>query len=332
MAGGSYNRQQLQQIASQAANKYGIDQNIFFRQIGAESGWNVNARSPAGALGVAQFMPGTAKGMGVNPMDPKSALFGAARYMSNNLKQFNGNYRLALAAYNAGGGNARKALHSFPETQAYVKKIMGGYKPNQFGGAQGGAGSGSGPVSVTLPGAGHWEGGADQTRIAQVMRLRPDSRLANAWVNNYTAENQPKWVQAPGQTITVQGPTGGGAAAGAQGGFTGPINGGNYQARFRNIAKQFGLGWDSNAPWNQNVQQGGGTHTQTSLHYKGRAADFGTAKNSMQQLMQLARWARANRKQIAELHFDPLGWGIKNGNIYKGGIGGHGDHLHLAFR
>jgi peptidoglycan DL-endopeptidase CwlO len=91
----------------------------------AESGYRADAVSSSGARGLMQFMPATASGMGVNPLDPASAIDGAARLLKSNLKEF-GSLPLALAAYNAGGGSVRKygGIPPYAETQNYVKKIM----------------------------------------------------------------------------------------------------------------------------------------------------------------------------------------------------------------
>ena len=96
------------------------------RQIQAESSFNPNAVSPAGAIGLGQLMPATARELGVDPSSPDQNLEGAARYMRQQLDTF-GDYSLALAAYNAGAGNVRKAggIPNITETQNYVSKIMG---------------------------------------------------------------------------------------------------------------------------------------------------------------------------------------------------------------
>jgi soluble lytic murein transglycosylase-like protein len=121
-------------IARQAAASYGINPALFERQINQESGFNPWAVSAAGAEGIAQFMPATAASMGVNPWDPVSALWGAARLMSQLSSQFGGNYAMALAAYNAGAGAVHNAINAggnnwysyLPaETQNYVRVIMG---------------------------------------------------------------------------------------------------------------------------------------------------------------------------------------------------------------
>ena len=121
-------------IAWHAAVQAGIDPNLFIRQINQESGFNPNAYSPAGAEGIAQFMPSTAAAMGVNPWDPTSALYGAAKMMGQLNREFGGSYAQALAAYNAGAGTVQYAINAgggnwyayLPaETQRYVAVIMG---------------------------------------------------------------------------------------------------------------------------------------------------------------------------------------------------------------
>jgi hypothetical protein len=111
-----------------AAERYNLDHGIFRRQLVAESGLNPNARNPSGASGIAQFMPATARGLGIDPMDPAQAIPAAALYMRQNLNKFGGDYTHALAAYNWGPGNvASKGIASMPaETRKYVAHIMGG--------------------------------------------------------------------------------------------------------------------------------------------------------------------------------------------------------------
>src|SRR5262252_6639944 len=129
----------LQAYARQAAQKAGIDPDIFVRQIQQESGFNPNAQSPAGAQGIAQFMPGTAQGMGVDPHDPYAALDAAARLDAQHLAQYGGDWSKALAAYNAGAGNVDKygGVPPFAETQRYVSTILGGAKQAVRGAVQG---------------------------------------------------------------------------------------------------------------------------------------------------------------------------------------------------
>lgn len=111
-----------------AAARYGIPQPLLERQIMAESGGNPHAKSPVGALGLMQLMPSTARGLGVeNPLDPHQNIMGGAKYLSDQYRKF-GNWRDALAAYNAGPGAVAKygGVPPFAETQDYVHQILGG--------------------------------------------------------------------------------------------------------------------------------------------------------------------------------------------------------------
>jgi len=113
--------------ARQAAQQHGIPEDLFLRLVQQESGWNPNARSHKGALGLAQLMPGTAAKLGVNPNDPVQNLNGGARYLRMMYNQF-GNWTLALAAYNAGPGAVQKynGIPPYRETRNYVRIIAGG--------------------------------------------------------------------------------------------------------------------------------------------------------------------------------------------------------------
>lgn len=92
-----------------------------------ESRWNENARSPVGAQGLAQLMPGTARDLGVDPRDPFANLEGGARYLREQLDRFDGDLEKALAAYNAGPGRVERAggIPNIRETRHYVAAIMG---------------------------------------------------------------------------------------------------------------------------------------------------------------------------------------------------------------
>ncbi len=112
-------------LFSRAASRYGVDASLLAAMASQESGFDSQAVSPAGAQGLMQFMPATAKGLGVNPLDPNSAIDGAARYLSSLTKQF-GSTDLALAAYNAGPGTVSRygGIPPYSETQNYVRSVM----------------------------------------------------------------------------------------------------------------------------------------------------------------------------------------------------------------
>lgn len=108
-----------------AANSNGIPPSLLAALLSQESGFNPSAVSPAGAVGIAQFMPATAAGLGVDPYDPSSAIEGAARLIASYVKQF-GSYADALAAYNSSSGAVEKygGIPPYPQTQAYVKNVL----------------------------------------------------------------------------------------------------------------------------------------------------------------------------------------------------------------
>jgi hypothetical protein len=112
-------------LFSRAGARHGVDPSLLAAVASQESGFNASAVSRAGAQGLMQFMPATAKGLGVNALDPSSAIDGAARYLSSLSKQF-GSTELALAAYNAGPGTVTRygGVPPYPETQNYVRAVM----------------------------------------------------------------------------------------------------------------------------------------------------------------------------------------------------------------
>jgi len=121
-------------IAQQDAIAAGIPADYFVRQMNQESAFNPNAVSPAGAEGIAQFMPSTAAGLGINPWDPIQALRAAANLMGSYTRSYGGDYAMSLAAYNAGTGAVQHAtyvcgsswMNCLPsETRNYIYVIMG---------------------------------------------------------------------------------------------------------------------------------------------------------------------------------------------------------------
>jgi hypothetical protein len=110
-----------------AAQRWGVSAHLLAAQLYAESNFNPFARSPAGAEGIAQFMPGTADAIGLaDPFDPEAAINAQAHLMRDLLGRF-GSVPLALAAYNAGPAAVAGCgcIPSFPETRAYVARILG---------------------------------------------------------------------------------------------------------------------------------------------------------------------------------------------------------------
>jgi peptidoglycan DL-endopeptidase CwlO len=124
-AGGALAGVPYADLFTRAGARYGIDASLLAAVASQESSFNASAVSPAGAQGLMQFMPATAKGLGVNALDPTSAIDGAARYLSSLTKQF-GSTELALAAYNAGPGTVTRygGVPPYTETQNYVRAVM----------------------------------------------------------------------------------------------------------------------------------------------------------------------------------------------------------------
>ncbi|NBT31365.1 MAG: lytic transglycosylase domain-containing protein [Rhodobacteraceae bacterium] len=122
---GSYSGPYLA-MARSAAIRQGVPEDLFLRLVQQESGWNASARSPKGALGLAQLMPETARRLRVDPLDPAENLDGGARYLRQQYDAF-GSWRLALAAYNAGPAAVQRhgGVPPYAETRNYVKVIWG---------------------------------------------------------------------------------------------------------------------------------------------------------------------------------------------------------------
>ena len=123
----SFVPQHFASAISRAAQRWNVSAALISAQLYAESNFNPFARSPAGAQGIAQFMPGTARAYGLsNPFDPGAAIDAQARLMRDLLRRF-ASVPLALAAYNAGPAPvaACGCVPPYPETRAYVAKILG---------------------------------------------------------------------------------------------------------------------------------------------------------------------------------------------------------------
>lgn len=118
----------LDEIYAEAAQTYGVSEELLKAMTKQESNFDPNATSRSGAQGLMQLMPATARSLGVtDAYDPYQNIMGGAKYIRKMLDQYNGDVSLALAAYNAGSNNVDKygGIPPFTETRNYVAKITG---------------------------------------------------------------------------------------------------------------------------------------------------------------------------------------------------------------
>ena len=122
----------IDQIIKQNASRFGVDPYLVFLVIEQESQFHTRARSPKGAQGLMQLMPGTARRFGVSkPYDPSQNIRAGTQYLKQLLTMFNGQVDLALASYNAGEGRVLdygNRVPPFRETRDYVKRISARYR------------------------------------------------------------------------------------------------------------------------------------------------------------------------------------------------------------
>jgi len=122
---GTTGPQWLETIIARASDRYGVDAGLIKAVVKAESGFNPNAVSHAGAQGLMQLMPGTARALGVNDsFDPEQNVMAGTRFLRDLLKRYNGNLDAALAAYNWGPGNVDRKPEQLPrETRDYLVRV-----------------------------------------------------------------------------------------------------------------------------------------------------------------------------------------------------------------
>lgn len=125
------NKLKFKELIAKAADKHQMDERLLHAVIQAESAYNPNAVSSAGAVGLMQLMPDTARRYGVlDRRDAEQNIDGGTRYLKDLLAMFNSNLRLAVAGYNAGEGAVMKYNYTvppYPETQNYVQHVLALY-------------------------------------------------------------------------------------------------------------------------------------------------------------------------------------------------------------
>lgn len=129
---------QFRALVEQTARRYGLDPSLVDAVVRAESGYDPDATSPAGAVGLMQLMPATARALGVlDPYDPAQNVDAGVRYLRGLLDRF-GDVGLALAAYNAGPGAVARygGIPPYAETRAYVVRVLSAWQKSRAGGVR----------------------------------------------------------------------------------------------------------------------------------------------------------------------------------------------------
>ncbi len=161
-------QQALNGMFQDAGSRYGLNPALLKAIAEAESGFDPAAVSGKGAVGLMQIMPDTARSLGIDPRDPAQSILGAAKYMRSLLDGFNGDLRLAVAAYNAGPGAVMKynGVPPYQETMEYVNRVA---DLMQKYGNDGQGGIPTGNDLSNSPEAGYGESGATAASAADQM-------------------------------------------------------------------------------------------------------------------------------------------------------------------
>jgi hypothetical protein len=316
------NRASYVKQADAVARKYGIPRALFRKLIQAESGWNPNAVSPAGAMGLGQLMPATAKGLGVDPRDPMQNLDGAARYLSGQFKRFK-KWDLALAAYNAGPGAVEKygGIPPYKETQGYVRKITAGGVGNVLKGGQ----PAQAPVvrQTTSSPAIPQQAFGTLNEIFQRVGLNPLKIVGDLPLSvpgRGAAPPSAATPAAPAQTLPK--------------GKVPRLPKLDLALHLIQKAQEMGLTVREN-PYVDGVDP---VHVKGSDHYRvvgkrggkkvGAGADVSGDPAAMRAFFEYA--SRYAGKGLKDLFHDPAGYSFDNGRRWDKTIGGHGKHVHWS--
>jgi hypothetical protein len=175
-------RQEVADMVKRIAQEEAVDPNFALAIAQQESRFNQNARSPVGAIGVMQLMPGTAQELGFNPYNTEGNIRGGVRYLKQNLNKFGGRMDLMAAAYNAGPN--RQSLRegripNIPETQDYVQKVSANY--NSFKAKNGDLGPSGSETPQTVSGNGY--GGCGE-QLKKAWDRNAEAQQARAQVIN----------------------------------------------------------------------------------------------------------------------------------------------------
>lgn len=304
-------------MADAYAAKYGIPPGLFRALVKQESGWNPRAGSSAGAQGLTQLMPGTARGLGVrNVWDPAQNLEGGAKYLSQQYNRFK-RWDLALSAYNSGPGGAESSgrVEGFAETQKYVRNILGSV------GASGKAPVVQGATVLQNPqttfsrenavrNAKQAFAGGLMQAMQQTGKSRTDAMLTQALGLRRSMREINEMQLKMGQTTSAPTvlnlrPQGVGSP-------------GTLDQLLKGMGQTITSGYRPGAVTKRGTR---------SFHADDRARDIDHRDPDFPKLV---NFARSNPGYFTEFFYDPLKWYIKNGKIVQGSIGGHSDHAHAA--